>query len=175
MSRRNSPTINASGMADIAFLLLIFFLVATTFLKEKGVKATLPPYYDGPAGAMPDNYVLDIKVNKHDEVMVEDEITTIEQLPAILKEFVINPNKRSDYTPSPDKAVISLQNDEQTSYKAYLQVYSIIRLAYKEMRNDLAQKLYQTDYLELSIKHKNSIIQALPIKISEADPYIAKT
>lgn len=168
MRKRSLPEINASTMADISFLLLVFFLVATTFLKDKGVPATLPPYYEGPPGPMSDHYVLDIKVNKYDQLLIEGEEMDITNLNNYIKIFIQDPSKSSNFA---TKAIISLQNDVETSYNIYLQVYSIIRKAYKEMRTDLAKHRFDTPYEDLTTPERNEIIASLPIKISEADPY----
>ncbi len=169
MSRRLKTKLNASGMADIAFLLLIFFLVATTFMNEKGVKATLPPHYEGPPGKMPDNQVLNIKINMKDEVMLEGIVTPINLVQLEIRKFIQDPNKGNNFS---EKAVISLQHDQKTSYKAYISVYGSIKKAYEDMRSQLSQKLYNQDFEALSIKDRNMIIKRLPIKISEAEPYI---
>lgn len=172
MARRMKTTLNASGMADIAFLLLIFFLVATTFMNEKGVKATLPIYYEGPPGKMPDNQVINIKINMKDQVMLEGRIIDLENVEKEIKSFILNPNNPDGFS---SKAVISLQHDLKTSYSAYLSVYGSIKNAYKQMRNQASQELFNQDYDELSVKDRNVIIKKLPIKLSESDPYIANS
>jgi len=169
--RKSPPEISAGSMADIAFLLLIFFLVATQISQDKGVRVVLPEYYDGPAGAAADNNVLNIKINKFDEVMVEGEITELTELVSLIPDFVLNPDRRSDFPSSPHKAIISLQNDVNTSYDAYVYAYSIIQSSYNNMRRDMSQSKFGKDISELDSKQVADIRKALPMKVSEADPF----
>lgn len=166
--KRGLPELNAGSMADIAFLLLIFFLVATQIAEEKGVHATLPEYYDGPAGKAPENNVLDIKINKFDELLVEGNNTSIDELPDIVKNFVLNPNNDANLPSKPSKAIISIQNDMQTSYGLYVNIYSLIQSCYLDMRKELALQTYG------NIQYDREMIRAInkkiPMIISEADP-----
>lgn len=166
--KRGLPELNAGSMADIAFLLLIFFLVATQIAEEKGVHVTLPEYYDGPAGKAPDNNVLDIKINKFDELLVEGNNASIDELPDIVKNFVLNPNNDANLPSKPSKTIISIQNDMQTSYGLYVNIYSLIQNSYLEMRKELALQTYG------NIQYDREMIRAInkkiPMIISEADP-----
>lgn len=169
--RNPPPEISAGSMADIAFLLLIFFLVATQINQDKGVRVILPEYYDGPEGTAADNNVLNIKINKFDEVMVEGEISKLENLKNVIPDFVLNPNGRSDYPSSPHKAIISLQNDVNTSYDAYVYTYSVIQSSYTNMRRTLSKSKFGKDLSELSRQEADEIKRLLPMKVSEADPF----
>jgi len=169
--RKPVPEISAGSMADIAFLLLIFFLVATEISQDKGVRVILPEYYDGPAGKVMDNNVLDIKINKFDEVLVEDLPSKLEDLRELIPAFVLNLEKRSDYPSAPQKAIISLQNDVNTSYEAYVYAYSVIQSSYTNMRRELSRSKFGKDLTELDSKQVEEIKKALPMKVSEADPF----
>lgn len=169
--RKSPPEISAGSMADIAFLLLIFFLVATQISQDKGVRVVLPEYYDGPVGTAADNNVLNIKINKFDELMVEGEITKLPELESLIPDFVLNPDRRSDFPSSPQKAIISLQNDINTSYDAYVYTYSVIQSSYNSMRRNLSQSKFGKDISELDSKQVSEIRKALPMKVSEADPF----
>ena len=169
--RKTPPEISAGSMADIAFLLLIFFLVATQISQDKGVRVVLPEYYDGPAGKVIDRDVLNIKINKFDEVMVEGKATELRELANLIPDFVLNPEKRSDYPSSPHKAIISLQNDVNTSYDAYVYAYSIIQSSYTTMRRELSKSKFGRDLSELDSDQADEIRKALPMKVSEADPF----
>lgn len=103
-------------MADIAFLLLIFFLVATTIARDKGIPVVLPPYYDGTPGKMADRNVLDILVNAQDELRIEGEPSSRATLLNDLKTFINNPTNNRDYPSDPQQAVISIRHHEKTSY-----------------------------------------------------------
>lgn len=169
--RKSPPEISAGSMADIAFLLLIFFLVATQINQDKGIRVILPEYYDGPAGSAADKNVLNIKINKFDELLVENELSKLENLSALIPVFVLNPERRSDYPTSPHKAIISLQNDVNTSYDAYVYAYSVIQSSYTNMRRELAQSRFGKDLSELDQKQVDEIKRLLPMKVSEADPF----
>lgn len=171
-NRRKMPELNAGSMADIAFLLLIFFLVVTTIAEDKGIPVILPEYYEGDPGPERPRNVLKILVNAEDEVLVESQPTEKDNIKDIIIDFVNNPNQAADKPEDSRHAIISLQNDVNTSYEAYVKIYSQIHEAYAIMRNELAQKNYQMDYEQLSIPQKNTILEKYPLKLSEADPFI---
>lgn len=158
-------------MADIAFLLLIFFLVATQISQDKGIRVILPEYYEGPAGAVSENDVLNIKINEFDEVMVEGKSAKLEDLKGLIPSFVLNPNQRTDYPTSPHKAIISLQNDVNTSYDAYVYAYSVIQSSYTNMRRELSKSKFGKELSELNRTEAGEIKKLLPMKISEAEPF----
>lgn len=169
--RKSPPEISAGSMADIAFLLLIFFLVATQISQYKGVRVVLPEYYVGSAGAAADKNVLNIKINKFDELIIENKLSNLEDLGKIISEFVLNPGNKSDYPTSPHKAIISLQNDVNTSYEAYVYTYSIIQSSYTNMRRSLSQSRFDKDLSQLDVEQINFIKKTLPMKVSEADSF----
>lgn len=170
-SIRTTPSISAGSMADIAFLLLIFFLVATQISEEQGIRVVLPEYYEGPVGEMADRLVLNIKINRDDVILVESELMEIVDLKASIMDFVLNPDQLNDRPPNPGLAVISLQNDVMTTYARYVEVYSVIQSAYRQMRNDLSMSLYGKSHLALDPQEAKYIKSTLPMTISEAEPY----
>lgn len=169
--RRKMPELNAGSMADIAFLLLIFFLVVTTIAEDKGIPVILPEYYEGPPGPVAGRNVLKILVNANDDLLVESQPKNIDEMKAIVMDFVTNPRQENDKPISPQKAIISLQNDINTSYETYVKIYAHIHDAYSTLRNDMAQINFQTDYAKLSIAEKNIVLEQYPMKLSEADPF----
>ena len=169
--RRKMPELNAGSMADIAFLLLIFSLVVTTVEEDKGIPVTLPLYYVGPPGPVPENDVLTILINAEDNLLVESKTTNINSMKDIVIDFVNNPNGDHNKPRSPDKAIISLQNDVNTSYETYVKIYAQIHDAYKVLRNEMAQNNFQTDYKDLAVADKNTVLKKYPMKLSEADPF----
>ena len=171
-TRRKMPELNAGSMADIAFLLLIFFLVVTTIAEDKGIPVILPKYYEGEPGPERPRNVLKILVNANDDILVESIPTENDKIKELVIEFVNNPKQENDKPEDSKFAIISLQNDVNTSYEAYVKIYSHIHEAYATMRNIMAQKDYQSDYAQLSIPQKNSILKKYPLKLSEADPFI---
>ena len=167
------PELNAGSMADIAFLLLIFFLVVTTIAEDKGIPVILPEYYEGEPGPESARNVLKILVNANDNVLIESEPTDKDEIRDIVIAFVTNPRKENDKPLDSKSAIISLQNDVNTSYEAYVKIYSHIHDAYAFLRNSMAQNSYQTEYAQLTVQQKNNVLKSYPLKLSEADPFVA--
>lgn len=168
---RAENAINASSMADIAFLLLIFFLVTTTILMEQGMLVKLPPYEKNPTvEPINENNVLSILVNAKDELLVEKKIASITALRESVKQFVLNPKKLKTLPASPKKAIISLQNDRGTSYEFYLSVYNELKAAYRELHNEAALERYGQFFEELPLTYQKKIRDEIPMVISEAEP-----
>lgn len=170
---RTSNEINASSMADIAFLLLIFFLVTTTIDVDKGILHKLPPWSEEepPEVDNNDRNTLIVLVNAMDMLLVDGKEMQVEDLKATAKEFIDNPAKRPDLAESPSKAVVSLQNDRGTSYDIYIQVQNELKAAYRELRDDYSMKNYGKTYEDVA-PEKQKLIQKdiYPMKISEAEP-----
>ena len=170
-TRRQSNSINAGSTADIAFLLLIFFLVTTTILEDKGIKVKLPPWEDDPVQInLNEKNVLTVKINSQDELLVEGEQMNIDLLKLKAKDFIMNPLKRKDMPNNPKKAIVSLQNDRGTTYTTYLNVYNELQAAYNELWEEAAQREFAQSYEDLSKAQKNSIRAEIPLVISEAEP-----
>jgi len=172
-NRRKMPELNAGSMADIAFLLLIFFLVVTTIAEDKGIPVILPEYYVGEPGQASDRNVLKILVNADNDVLIESVPTDKDKIKDIVIDFVTNPQKENNKPISSKNAIISLQNDVNTSYETYVKIYSHIHDAYSFLRNSMSLDNFQTEYAQLSVKQKNIVLEAYPLKLSEADPFIA--
>ncbi|MEZ4887310.1 MAG: biopolymer transporter ExbD [Chitinophagales bacterium] len=168
---RKPNEINASSMADIAFLLLIFFLVTTTMDVDKGLLTLLPPYEVGENNApVNDRNVLQILVNAKDELLVEGEPIHIRDLKEISKIHINNYGKNPKYSDAPDEAVISLKNDRGTSYERYVEVHNEIRAAYSELRNEYSERKFGLDYKELGENQQKEVRQEYPLRLSEAEP-----
>ncbi len=187
MAKRSVPEINAGSMADIAFLLLIFFLVTTTMDVDKGINRKLPPYDEDVLEDPPvikEKNIFTVLLNSNDQLLVEDEYLDISRLREETKKFL---NNNGDGTcnycegayrspassDNPDKAVISLQNDRGTSYDMYLKVQNELAAALNELRNELSNRMFGVDYKTL-IKNKEidkikEIKKMYPQKISEAE------
>lgn len=183
MAKRAIPEINAGSMADIAFLLLIFFLVTTTMDVDEGINRKLPPWNDEEVDPPPikKKNIFTVLVNSNDQLLVEDEYMDIENLREATKRFLNNNGDGScDYcrgslqdpssSDNPGKAIVSLQNDRSTSYKTYIAVQNELAAAYNELRDELAERQYGVPYDELNEKQKEEIKDAYPQKISEAEP-----
>lgn len=183
---KSLPALNTTSTGDIAFLLLIFFLVATTMETDKGVQRRLPP--------MPDENQKqqDIKVNRRNIVVVrinaQDRILAggtpmdITQVKDQIKEFITNPTNNESLPEKEmkdiegfgqyavSKGVVSLQNDRGTSYSAYLRVQNEIVKAFNEIRDEFAMANYGSKYADLDEDKQKIVRDAIPQSISEAEP-----
>lgn len=183
--KREVPEINAGSMADIAFLLLIFFLVTTTMDADKGINRKLPPW--DPDREVEDNPIKEkniytVLINSNNQLLVENDYLELADLRSGAVEFLLNNGDGScDYcqgglrspesSDNPDKAVISLQNDRGTSYEMYIKVQNELVAAYTEVRNKLSQQWYGKPFDSLTDEDQiDSIKKAFPQKISEAEP-----
>ncbi len=169
--QRESKEINAGSMADIAFLLLIFFLVTTTINAEKGIRVKLPPFVPEPVSEdINDRNVLSIKINKLNQVLVEGKSSNVMALREMTKEFIMNPDNRQDMPSQPTSAIVSIQNDRATSYEVYIQAYNEIKGAYNELWDEMAREKYGHEYETLPKDMKQKIQDQIPLVISEAEP-----
>jgi len=163
--------INPGSMADIGFLLLIFFLVSTTINSDKGILVQLPPLdINQPASPVIKRNLCSVLVNKDNKLLVRNKEMDPDELTPFLKEFITNPQQLSTFPKSPKKAIISVQNDRATHYEVYIEVYNEIRKAYNELRDEQALTLYEKTYEGCNKAQKNVIKQMIPMIISEADP-----
>lgn len=146
MAKRAAPEVNAGSMADIAFLLLIFFLVTTTIEKDSGITRKLPPIEESEEDVIiKQKNIFTVLLNKNDDLQVEDELMELKDLRAAAVEFLDNGGdgscnycqgrKDPSSSDNPDKAIISLANDRETSYAAYISVQNELVAAYNELRN----------------------------------------
>ncbi len=187
MPRRETPEINGGSMADIAFLLLIFFLVTTTMDVDTGISRKLPPMpeketVDEPVDIKERNLFI-VLINKDDLLLVQGELMEIRDLKDKAKEFILNENnekhlplKEDTYIPElgrnfmVSKGVISLQNDRGTSYGKYIQVQNELVAAYNEVREDAAFDEYGKSFEDLTEKEQDAIKKMYPQRLSEAEP-----
>ncbi|MGB2129058.1 MAG: ExbD/TolR family protein [Flavicella sp.] len=172
MAKREIPEINAGSMADIAFLLLIFFLVTTTMDVDSGISRKLsekpPENYEAPI--VKQKNIFEVNINRNDQLLVEDEEMQIGDIKEATIKFLDNaggigktvdgvPGTKCDYcngekSPSssdhPNKAIISVQSDRGTSYGMYITVQNELLAAYTELRNRYAKKYITGKYAGLS-------------------------
>jgi len=164
--------INAGSMADIAFLLLIFFLVTTTIAEDKGVLVKLPPWSNEPPENLKMNTrnVYSVLVNADNQLLVRGEPMNIDDLKDATKLFINNPNQDKDKAENPKKAIISLKNDRGTKYKTFLTVYNELKSAYTELRNEESERTYGEPYDKLDKEQRKAVRSKIPLVISEAEP-----
>lgn len=130
---RKNVEINSSSMADIAFLLLIFFLMTTTISMDKGLALMLPPdrEHNQPIAKIKERNLFKILINSNNEVMVESApLISIVGLREEIKSFIINPERDENLAISPDKAVISIKTDRGTDYATYIKILDEVQAAY---------------------------------------------
>jgi biopolymer transport protein ExbD len=186
MARREIQEINAGSMADIAFLLLIFFLVTTTMDTDSGITRTLPPPVP-PDQEEQDNEINErnifvVLVNRNDQLLVESQLMDINELKDAAKEFIANPMDKANLPEKRDvevdyfgvypvsKQIISLRNDRGTSYGTYIRVQNELTRAYRELRDELAMSKFGSPYEDLEEDKQSAIKKIYPMAISEAEP-----
>jgi len=177
---RTTPEINASSMADIAFLLLVFFLVTTEIDIDEGINVALPPWTDVPPPPVElnDKNTLTVLINSRNQLLVEEELDDIDNLRKRTIEFLSNNGRNPELSNSPQEAVVSFKGDVGTSYETYIQVYNELRGAYNDLRNDLTRKKTNgriSNFNDLDRTTRDSILIEeikfeLPIRLSEAEP-----
>lgn len=194
MARRELQEINAGSMADIAFLLLIFFLVATTMDIDTGISRLLPPMPEDEEQEddteIRERNVFVVLINKDDQLFVEREVVDISQLKAMTQEFFVNPNDDPDLSEKRtlevdffgemmvSKGVISLRNDIGTSYGKYIAVQNELASAVNELRNNLCMQRFGKRYDDLDPLNEtekdliDAVKKVYPMAISEAEPRV---
>lgn len=166
MAKRAAPEVNAGSMADIAFLLLIFFLVTTTIETDTGINRKLPPIEDSEEDVIiKQKNIFTVLLNGKDQLLVEDELMELKDIRKAAIEFLDNGGdgtcsycrgkKDPGSSDNPDKAIISLKNERETSYKMYISVQNELVAAYNELRNKRAQALYGQSFIEMQADYDN--------------------
>ena len=187
---KKAPEINASSQADIAFTVLIFFLVVSTMDIDTGIVRVLPPMAD------PNVKQEDIKVKERNlllvfvsgsgNIMAGGKVISLNALKDKAKEFILNPlddkdlpEKKPTDIEMPDgskwtypvsEGVISLQNTRDTSYQRYIQVQNELTRAFNEVRDEVAMAKFGKKFADLDEAERKVITKAIPMKISEAEP-----
>ena len=182
---RNVPEIPTASMADIAFMLLIFFLVATTMDVDTGLARILPAMPQEEDQKPPDvreRNIFIVLIDRLDRLMVEGQVTDIKDLRVKTKEFIVNPQDLPNLPEKEDveieflgivsvpKQIISLQNDRGTSYGMYIKVQNELAAAYTEVRDEFSMNRFGMKYDNLNEDLQAAVRKVYPMSISEAEP-----
>lgn len=184
MASKEVPEINAGSMADIAFLLLIFFLVTTTMDVDTGITRKLPPpVEDDTKFDINDRNIFKVLVSSSDRLMVEGERSDISTLRDDVKAFMTNPTNREDLPEKElkfienlgdievSKGVVSLKNDRGTSYEMYIKIQNELTAAFAELRDEVSLQFYGVKFKNLlNEDYRKAVKKAVPMAISEAEP-----
>lgn len=184
---RKTPEIPATSLADIAFMLLIFFLVTTTMDVDSGLERRLPQWVDPETLKDEDQMIKErnvfvVLVNRDNQLLVENEYARIENLRDMAKEFMANP-RNEDHLPEKEekqipffgdvmvtKGVISLRNDMDTQYGTYIAVQNELVAAINELRDELAKIQFGKAFNDLDKEQQDAVREIYPSRISEAEP-----
>ena len=182
---KKTPAINSSSTADIAFLLLCYFLMTTTMGSQTGLSRRLPPMPDKDQKVEDQKVnrrnILQVKINSADRILAGSEPMDVSQLKDKVKEFLSNPTNNPNLPEKElkdcggkqylvSKGVISLQNDRGTSYQAYIAVQNELVKAINELRDEFSLKNYGKRYNRLDEDQQKIVRDCIPSNISEAEP-----
>lgn len=161
MRRRKTPTIQAGSIADIAFLLLIFFMVTTSLQREKSIAMQLPPKYDGPAGQVNESRVLSLIINADNLIMMEGEMIS-ENVQKHIQSHLSNMVELNK------KPYISIKLHENSNYNSYIELLSQVKESIQAIKDEYAMTLYETPFNQLSREQYVALSKKLSIRISES-------
>lgn len=185
--KRKTPGINGSSSADIAFMLLIFFLITTSMDTDKGLARRLPPPV--PKDQKKDDTdikkrnIMVVLINSSNQILCDNEPIDIKQLKDKVREFIENPYN-DEHKPEKIEVdvpffgkrmvtknhVISLQNDRGTEYQAYIDVQNELARAYNELRDNVSKDKFGKAFADLEDDQQKAVQMIYPQKISEAEP-----
>lgn len=186
MAKKKTPAINSSSTADIAFLLLCYFLMTTTMGSQTGLQRRLPPMPSADQQVQDQKVnrrnIIVVRINSADRILAGSEALDISQLKDKIKEFLTNPLNDPNlpekkeieiegYGTCPvSQGVISLQNDRGTSYRAYIAVQNELVKAINELRDEFSLARFGKKYAKLDEDTQKMVRDAIPQNISEAEP-----
>ncbi len=185
MPIRPTGQFSAASMADIAFLLLIFFLVATTMDIDTGLSRQMPPYNpdaDPSTDVIKERNVFIVLINSNDLILVEGQVMNVHKIREEAKEFLVNPENKSNLPEKRpveieflgermvSKGIISLQNDRGTSYGTYIRVQNELVAAYNEVRDEVSMREFGKHFNDLPKEKQDAIKEYIPQFLSEAEP-----
>ncbi|MEX2586265.1 MAG: biopolymer transporter ExbD [Balneolaceae bacterium] len=171
--QRDDVEIEGSSMADIAFLLLVFFLVVTTIDVDTGIGLVLPPIPDDvEPPPIRERNMLRILVNAQGMILLDDEPVSADQVKNMVIEFVDNPANDPNLSESPDDAIVSIRTDRQTPYNVYIDMLDEVMGAYEDLRHQVSMERFGVPYsaLEDDSVEQEQIRELYPKRISIAEP-----
>lgn len=168
--RSLEANIPSSSMADIAFLLLIFFLVATVIDVDTGIGMTLPELSDVPPPPVSKDRMAAILINENNDVLLDGKPISLFQIKSTLKPRIVSKIE----LPKKKKLIVSLKTDRKTVYSAYISALDQIKMAFFEVRNEYSNSRFGMKYNDLSDEAKKEVKNAIPIIISLAEPEAVK-
>ena len=171
--RRSVPEINAGSMADIAFLLLIFFLVTTSIIDEKGLTVKLPalPKANQSPPLVQKRNVLEVYINDQNQYIVDGQVQDLMTIQKQAIRFIDNPNHDPNMSASPQEALLLIHSDEKASYGHYISLQNGLKMAYQNLRDQFSIKTFNKHYNDLPIAsdQRIKVEQRYPINIAESD------
>ncbi|WP_422358797.1 ExbD/TolR family protein [Reichenbachiella sp.] len=173
---KSEPKVSAGSMADIAFLLLIFFLVSTSLLQDKGLMLQLPPDVEPTETPVNERNLFKVLINSKNEYLIEGQVRTdLSGLVEEIKTFVQNPSSNPTLSEKPEKAVISIKAQRGAHYTSFISILDLVKESYYQMygervglTSDEFRKLRKSNPSELALYQKARI--GLPMNISIANP-----
>ena len=186
MASKKTPEINSSSTADIAFLLLCYFLMTSTMGEDSGLQRRLPPMPNENQEVQDQKInrrnIIVVKINSQDRLLAGNDAIDVSLLKDRIKDFLTNPTDDPNLPEKEvkdiegfgaypvSKGVISLQNDRGTSYQAYIAVQNELVRAINELRDDFCKRYYGKVYTQLTEDQQKIAREAVPQNISEAEP-----
>jgi biopolymer transport protein ExbD len=185
--RTKMPELNTGSTADIAFLLLIFFMITTTFESDRGLLRKLPEWEEMPRPSeVYERNLLPVLINSQNLVMIRGKQSDINDIRKITREFLLNPENRTDLPEKPltsidglgmfpvTRGVISIQNSRETNYETYIHVVGELESAGMELKNEFSRLHFGRPFTELGENEQTLVRKAFPCMISEAEPVAAR-
>lgn len=183
---RDDVEIPTASMADIAFLLLIFFLVTTTINVDTGIGMQLPPKLnDQQPPPVKERNLFKILVNSQGDVLIEEELASLDVIRDRVVDQVTNYGQNPDLSENPEKAVISIKTDAETPYRIYVRALDEVMMGYRQVWDGVARNgqtpsgeqvlertypSYQAYRSAIGPEGENLIRDAIPLNVSIAEP-----
>lgn len=169
MPKRELPEVNAGSMADIAFTLLIFFLVSTTLATDKGEKVLLPKWTTETAPPVDVNEkdVLTLQIREDGSLVLEGKDFQYKNLTEETIDFLLNEGKNPLYSRAYDQSIVNIVTHPEAPYEAYLETYSNVKDAFDKIRDSYAMRQYGTVLENLPDEEAEAVRDKYPLKMAE--------